>query len=160
MKNLFYLLLICLIIFSCKKDNDNGFTPNVPTSINVLSITINDFPNFNTAGTSWDSLDGPDVYPVLSIGNTVLLNLQDEFVENAISSTQSGETWQFTAVKLEQPTDIYSIRLFDNDEPDNDEFIGGLDFQPWRPVNGNPTNIDLFCGTCTTSWTLTVEYEF
>jgi len=165
MKHLVFLLLLCLSVFSCKKEDNgpgncpNGFTGQncdeqvTPTNILIKSITVTNFPPTDN-GAGWDLTSGPDVYITISQNGNVLYDNSSNFVQNA----SAGVTLNSQFV-LPDVTGLYSISVFDHDDFD-DDYMGGIIAQVYTSTNGFPSIVQLSCATCKVSLSLSVVYTF
>jgi hypothetical protein len=156
MKRTIVLLLFAIPIFSCKKDNPDP-EPQIPDRIEVLNITITNYPQTNDNGQGWDVFNPADIYPVLSFGNTILADLRSQYIQDALTGTF---TWQLNGVDLNNPKGTYTISLYDFDDISEDDFMGGISFTPWEEGNGTPTKMTISCNGCKTSWELELDYHF
>ena len=166
--NFFFLAVITTAFIGCEKDpcsnvicyNDgtcvNGqcLCPEgysgadcsqqvTPEKIRVSKIEIIRFPATDN-GAGWDLTSGPDIYPAIYKGSSELYS-STNFFQNADPSF----TYDFDvdpALDLTDPQDQYQIDLYDNDDFDADDFMGGIIFTPYVNNNGFPNTIDLDVG--------------
>jgi hypothetical protein len=179
MKKLLFLLIPLLTVLSCKDDpcddifcyNDGycedgtcicplGYTgldcgfQVTPQKIILKSILITDFPATD-GGFSWDSGSDPDIYPTI-------YNDQDELIFESSAyfvDAYPTDIYEFELdFDLNEPTERYSIVLFDYDEIGSDDYMAGIEFYPYHETNGFPEEIELYAGGL--GVTLTVEYVF
>lgn len=114
-----------------------------PDKIRVTKIEITRFPATDN-GAGWDLTSGPDIYPKLSLGSTEIWTSED-YYQNADPST----VYSFDInpiVNLSSPNDRYTISLYDYDDFDADDFMGGIIFTPYSSNNGFPSTINLDAG--------------
>lgn len=126
-----------------------------PDVIRLSSIKVTSFPPTDN-GAGWDLTSGADIYVVLSKGNTVLFN-SSTYYQNA-SETQ---TYDFNVngwIDLDDPNSTYNIRLFDYDDFDADDFMGGYNFVPYSSTNGFPSTLALGNGQLV--FELEISYTF
>lgn len=122
MKN-YIILMICSVLFmsSCAKD------PVVPTSVTITNIKVLSFPPTNSGG-GWDLTSGADIYPELYKDGVSIW-------ESSIYREDASATTEYTFVCNQELTDPqssgYSIRLYDYDITDLDDYIGGYSFTPF-----------------------------
>ena len=129
-------------------------TQVTPTKIRISSIKITSFPQYD-GGSNWDNLDGPDIYVTLSLGST-LIHKQPTMFEDA--SVTTDYTYNPTSsIDLSDPTAQYTIRLYDYDDYDSDDYMGGILFYPYSSTGGFPTTLYLDAGAGVT-FELTVSY--
>lgn len=125
-----------------------------PDRIRITKIDITRFPaTYNGAG--WDLSSGPDIYPELSKGSTTLYSASNFFQNADPSNDYSFDL--VPAIDMNEPNDQYSIRLFDYDDFDADDFMGGIIFTPYSSNNGFPSTINLDAGG-DVAFTLHVTY--
>ena len=149
--SLTFVFISSLILFSgCSKE------PMTPTKIKINEIRITNFlPNDGTS--SWDPFNGnPDIYVQLYYGTTLLYESN-----NAEDATPSQgpyiDNLSSNPIELIYPSAEYTIRLYDYDVLDGDDYMGGIIFTPL--TTGNPSTIFLDAGTGTT-FELDVSYEY
>jgi hypothetical protein len=114
-----------------------------PSKIRVTKIEITKFPATDN-GAGWDLTSGPDIYPSIYKGSTELYS-PTSFNQNADPSL----TYSFDVspvLDLNDPQDQYQIELYDYDDFDADDFMGGIIFTPYSNNNGFPEIIDLDAG--------------
>jgi len=130
----------------------------IPLSISIKSITVKNYPLSNPAGESWDSDGDADLYLVLSRDWNPIENNAEETVSDAVNLPVTWDTPSFVIPRI---IDQYCIELYDKDDVDEDDFIGGMCFEPFDVSNkGFPKTIDLTVFDSTLSFTLSVEYSF
>lgn len=128
-----------------------------PNSMRITSIKVTRFPATDN-GAGWDLTSGPDIYPNLSLGATVVWD-SPNYNENANPSL----VYTFTpspAIVLSNPTSQYTLRLYDYDDLDADDFMGGVNFTPYSSTNGFPSEINLDPPGGPVAFQITVSYVF
>lgn len=125
-----------------------------PNRMRIGSIRLKDFPATDNSGGGWDLFDGADVYITIHEGDTELF--ESGYVENLTSA------FEFTAnLTIENPDATHFIRVYDYDSTSGDDFMGGLEFIPYRSNQGFPDEIDLSCSGCSVAFDLKgVLYDF
>jgi len=182
MKLNFLLLLVSittLTLNSCKKDPcdsticlNGGYCANgscvcpegytgadcsqqkTPTQIRISKIDVTRFPETDN-GAGWDLTSGPDIYPELSKGSTTIWT-STTYYQNA----NPANIYSFDLnpiVSLTSPNDRYTIRLFDYDDLDEDDFMGGINFTPYFSTNNFPSVLTIDAGG-TVAFRLHVTY--
>lgn len=129
-----------------------------PLKIRITKIDILKFPPTTTNGAGWDVLDGPDITVTVTKDNKTIWD-SPTFSEDA---TQN-KTYTFTpstAIEITAPKDKYAIELYDYDDLDDDDFMGGINFIPYFDTNNFPTSLTLECTGCTTSFKIYLQYVF
>lgn len=102
-------------------------TQVAPTKMKILKIEVTRFPATD-GGAGWDLTSGPDIYPKISKGTTVIWEASTYFQNANLSS------YEFTpspSIDLTSPSDQYTISLYDYDDVDSDDFMGGIYFTPY-----------------------------
>ncbi len=178
MKKLLFLLLPLLTVLSCKDDpcddifcyndgycvdgtcecplgfigEDCGFQVT-PNKIVLKSIIVTDFPATDN-GFSWDSGSDPDIYPSIFKNDVLLFESSAYFVD-----AYPGDIYEFELeFDITKPLDKYVIVLYDYDSVGDDDYMSGIEFNPYHETNGFPEEIDLYAGQL--GITLVVEYVF
>lgn len=127
-----------------------------PSRIRISKIDITRFPATDN-GAGWDLTSGPDIYPELSLGNTVLYSA-NKFFQNA--DPANDYSFELSPlVNMNEPEDQYTIRLFDFDDFDADDFMGGINFTPYFDNNGFPSTLNVDAGG-DVAFTLHVTYDW
>lgn len=105
-----------------------------PVQMRITKIEVTKFPATTSNGAGWDLGSGPDIYPELYLGNNFVWTSVNYFT----NATQ-GQIYEFTPntpIVLNNPSSEYTMRLYDYDDLDPDDFMGGIIFAPYRN-NGN-----------------------
>jgi hypothetical protein len=150
------LNLICVVIFSllfaaCKKDEDD----REPTSMIIDKIVLTEFPS-SDGEASWDSFSGsPDIYLIISRGSSVLH--YSLTTNNANSSTNYSFDLN-PSVEIFALSEEHSVRLYDEDNLVDDDYMGGISFTPESQIGDLDDEIELSVGQI--SMTLEVSYKF
>jgi hypothetical protein len=100
-----------------------------PTKVKITKVTIINMPFVDGSGSSWDFVDGPDVFFNISDqANNVLFNGSSSRINN-VTPSMLPLSWTFTS-----PFEINDfnvgrfIDVWDYDTPDPDDFIGYVGF--------------------------------
>lgn len=180
MKRVFTLLILSLMLFSCKKDasdlcegvscKNGGNCVNgdcncpvqwtgpdcsqqkTPNGLILLSITVTDFPPTDN-GAGWDLTSGPDVYVEISLNNQVV------FTSNYMTNASAGVVIPANFV-LPNVTGAYTIRVYDHDDLDPDDFMGAIQGTLYNSTNGFPNPLNLSCAGCTVGFSVPVAYTW
>jgi len=171
------LLISTLTIQSCKKDKDpcldiickNGGTcvngqcqcPDgysgvscsnqvTPALIKVKSISVEGYPQTDN-GAGWDLTSGPDIYVELSLDNTVIYT--SGYYQNQLGTAN----WSNLNIEINNPNSTYTIRLYDFDELDEDDYMGGYTFTPYSSTSGFPQIRNISSGS-SFKFNLSLEY--
>lgn len=168
------IISLPLIILSCKKDAadpcaqsvclNNGYCANgdcvcpegyggadcsrqiTPRKIKVTKVELIRFPATDNNGAGWDPTSGPDIYvrvlkgesPLWKSSNTY--NYQNANPSNVYSFDVSP------AIDFTDPEGEYTISLYDYDDFDADDFMGGIIFTPYHKSKGFPSVLTIDAG--------------
>ena len=173
MKNTFLLFVLLLAAFSCKKDStpedlcegvtclNSGFcidgtcsciglwkgkycTEQVtPTLIKAGGISVTLMPATDNNGSGWDLTSGADIYVIIKQGPDVLLDTSTDWRQNA----GVGETWTYNFTTVDALTS-FSIELWDYDDFDADDYMGGVNGFIYSSTNNFPTYEPFECSGC------------
>jgi hypothetical protein len=130
-------------------------TQVTPLRINVKKVVVEKFPATAANGAGWDLFDGPDMYLAIYKG-TELLYYHDFFFEDAVADRQY--TFELSSFSFDFPKDKYTIAIFDYDDFDADDFMGGLEFTPYSSNNGFPETLNVQGGSV--AFSVAVTYQF
>lgn len=111
-----------------------------PTKIKITKVVVTRFPATDTGGAGWDLTSGPDIYILIIKGSTLIWENQSFFIEDANPSLEYSFT-PSTNVYLYNPFDIFSVYLYDYDDFDADDVMGGFYFTPYSSTNNFPNMI-------------------
>jgi len=125
-----------------------------PDKIRITKVVVTKFPATDN-GAGWDLSSGPDIYPEIFKGSTSLYSASAFYQNAAPSNTYSFDI--SPALDMNEPNDQYIIRLYDYDDFDADDFMGGIIFTPYSRTSGFPTTINLDAGG-DLAFTLHVNY--
>lgn len=146
MKKLSFLLLsVILFSISCAKEKNEP--AKEIDKIWVRGLTVKDFPATEANGAGWDLFDGPDLYFTISHNNTVIYT-HPQFVEDP---TPSPYTLMHRKIR-------HAVTLWDYDDFDADDRIGGVEFTPYDERVGFVEEIPIKFGEI--EFTLTVDYIY
>lgn len=127
-----------------------------PSAIKIVGIALKEFPATTTNGASWDFTSGADVYVQLVYNGNVLY--ESDWQQNA--NPNGGTIWFPSGnLLMHSPQNEYTIQLYDYDDFDADDYIGGIRFIPYRPGRDFPSVITLDAGQGI-AFELTVQYQF
>lgn len=167
MKKIFILASIgtLLMLSSCNKQKvcSTGYTGSdcsvqtTPTKIIVSKIEVSKFPSTDTGGAGWDLTSGADIYPVLTKGSNTIW-------ESPTYTTDANPNSSYTytlspSADIISPFETYSISLYDYDDLDSDDFMGGINFVPYSTTNKFPSVINVDAGG-SVSFKLHLTYVF
>lgn len=163
MKQLLIISIVLITFFSCKKEGDKdcptGFTGSncsqqvTPTNILIKSISVTSFPATDANGAGWDLTNGPDIYITISQNGNVLYENSANFSQNGAPNVTFN-----TNFVLPDVDGIYSVSVYDYDDFDSDDFMGGIISPIYTSLNGFPSNVVLSCSGCAVSLSLSVNY--
>jgi hypothetical protein len=120
-------------------------TEKAPLKMRVTSIRLLDFPPTDPNGGGWDIFDGPDVFLEIRKSTTVLHTTS--FVPNLSGQHEWAVNFEFAS-----PTETYSIFVWDDDGLLVPEFMGAINFTPYRPGEKFPSSFTLDCAACVVSF--------
>jgi hypothetical protein len=127
-----------------------------PSAMRINSIRVTSFPATD-GGFGWDvTSSGPDIYVELRLGGNTVWTSPTIFTD-----ADPGLTYLFTAnpsINLTSPLYQHSLLLWDNDDFDPDDEIGGVNFTPYWGNNGFPSTITLAPSGSSVSFVLSVSY--
>lgn len=129
---------------------------STPKAIEITSIQLQRFPSTDTNGAGWDLLSGADIYVSVWYNNDEIYK-HPTFFENAGNGFHDFKP--NVNLQLENPLNNYVIRLYDYDEFDQDDFMGGIEFQPYTTTNNFPRTLVLDAGGAV-KFELSVDYIF
>lgn len=127
-----------------------------PSQMRITKIEVTRFPATD-GGAGWDLTSGPDIYPTFSLGSSTIWN-SPTYYENANPSL----VYEFIpnpAIVLSSPISQYTISLYDYDDLDADDFMGGINFTPYSSTGGFPTTRTIDAGG-SVAFRLTFTYSW
>ena len=175
MKHIVIFLVFPLIFMACAKETqcppcDNGGTcidgscacvglwmgPNcteqiTPTWIFIDRVILTQMPETN-AGSSWDLTSGPDLYITIKQSGVEKFST----ITSPVTNGAAGASWTGQINLTAEPV---TIELWDADDFDNDDYMGGVITSIYSSDNGFPQQIDIGCGNCVVSFSFTgIQY--
>lgn len=184
MKKLLPILFLSTLLFTCNKDEDpcEGITcknggeckngtcdcpenyegpdcsnQKTPSKIVITKVEITKFPSTEDDGGGWDFGDGPDLIFLILKGSTPVY-APNTYFPDAVSG--SGFFWKDLNIEITEVQTQHTIELYDYDELDEDDRMGGISFTPYSNTNGFPTVIELKPSGSKINFNLTVTYDF
>jgi hypothetical protein len=132
--------------------------PITPKKIKISKIEVTKFPATDN-GAGWDLTSGPDIYLQLLKGDGSIWKSSTTYdYQNADPS--KAYSFDITpSVDLTEPQDQYTIILYDYDDLDAADFMGGIIFTPYSKSKGFPSVITLDAGG-TVAFKLHVSYTW
>ena len=168
MKKVNLLLALLILFYSCKKDDpcegitceNNGTCDNgkclcqglwegekcteqvTPHGIISSGITLTKMPATDTGGAGWDLTSGADLYIIVKLNGVQILNTSNDV------RTNSGVNTSWNSLLNIEAFDDVSIDVYDYDDFDADDYIGGIHGTIYFSTNGFPTTVQLQCASC------------
>lgn len=128
-----------------------------PTQIRVSKIEITRFPATESNGAGWDLTSGADLIVEIKKG-TSMIWAASTFFQNA--NPDIVYTYNLNPIPaLTSPLEQYNITLYDYDDFDANDFMGGINFTPYSSNNGFPSIINLDAGG-SVAFRLHVDYAW
>lgn len=132
---------------------------NTPTKLKINSITLTAYPLVTSTGGSWDSGNGPDMFPTIthSTGTTSFVsNRKDDMVSSYLPYT-FNVTFTFNALDFQNQIDFYDYNAILSNS-----WMGGYYFtvRNSMPTNGSqyPSTINFQNSSSQLKFTLNVEW--
>lgn len=134
-------------------------TALTPTSLTITKIDLYDYPMNTTSGGGWDISTGPDPYISISLGQSYY---SSDWVTNYYTDlTGSAVSYTLTTPKtLTNMSSYYTVGLWDHDDPDADDGMGGIYFIPNNYKSGFPSTITLKSTSLNLEYKLHVTWNF
>lgn len=135
---------------------ENCQTEISPASVKITRVDVIRFPG-NDNGAGWDLTSGPDIYPKIIRGSTV-------YYESPTAEYDANYNNDYLfninpAAQIANPTLTYTIELWDYDQTDSDDYMGGLTFQFYNSGYGFPGTVILDGGT-DVAFKIYLQYQF
>lgn len=133
-------------------------------SVTITKIVVNNYPTSHTIGAGgipWDPSSTSNRYPDIYINinpGTSSIPVQSSAIYYDVNSVP--QTYPITPVTLNNPSNDYSIGLYDDDFPSADEFMGGLYFKPTDHKAGYPNTIQISNSNARLDYTIYVIWNF
>lgn len=115
-----------------------------PDTMYITEITVTKFPDRTGTQKDWDSTDGPDISPVLSLGNKIVWScpmIYQNVFGNKACVFPGGPKAIITS-----PTSVYALTLYDSDHPNPPELMGQVHFIPYPGSKERPETLILDAG--------------
>ncbi len=128
-----------------------------PSTIRINSITVTSFPATD-GGAGWDLTSGPDILPRLSVGSTTIWESSTYF-QNADPSQEYTFT-PTSALYINNPTLEHTLALYDYDDLDANDWMGGVLFTPYHNTNGFPSTLVLSPSGASVTFRLSLSYTW
>jgi hypothetical protein len=133
-------------------------------SVTITRITVNQYPtskSVGAGGVNWDagttSSRYPDIYININPG-TSAIPVQSSAIYYDVNS--APQTYTIASFTLNNPSNDYSISLWDDDFPSADEFMGGIYFKPSDYKGGYPPTIQVSSSAARIDYTVYVTWNF
>ncbi len=151
-KTLFYFLFAIGVISACNKDDTcpTGYTGSscstqiTPSKIIVSKIEVIRFPATDANGAGWDLTSGADIYPEISYNGSVVYTSSTYYTDANPNSIYVFDL--SPSFDVHNPLSTYTIRLYDYDNLDADDYMGGITFTPYESSNNFPSVITIDAG--------------
>jgi PKD repeat protein len=125
-----------------------------PSKVIISKIIVTRFPPTDN-GAGWDLTSGPDIYVTVDRDPNNIWT-SPTYYQNANPSL----TYEFNPlphIEVNNPTSQITIRLWDYDDLDSDDFMGGIIFTPFLSSLGFPTERTLDAGAAV-AFRITLRY--
>ncbi len=143
-------------------DCPNGYgggdcgTPVNPSSVRITRVDVLRFPPTDGGGAGWDLTSGADIYVKYFVGNS--LAFSTGYIQNASPNVPNPLT--VSPVFTTSSYGSHSIELFDFDDFDPDDYMGGYNFSIVGAFHnaGFPATYDIGSGSL--EFRLHLSYQF
>lgn len=125
-----------------------------PTKVIISKITVTEFPATDN-GAGWDVTSGPDIYVDVDQDPNTIWSSPIYYQNANPSSVYDFDPQPF--IEITNVTSQVSIRLYDYDDFDADDFMGGIIFSPYTSTGGFPTELNLDAGGGV-AFTISLDY--
>lgn len=145
MKHLLKITAVLIVLFSissCESDDDPTSQP--PSKILINKIRVIRFPATDSNGGGWDTFSGAELFPKVLRGSTVLWD-SPSYIENA-SATASNDFTPSPSIEISSLSTQHTIEVYDYDDLDADDWMGGINFTPSSFIDGTPESFTLDAG--------------
>lgn len=112
-----------------------------PSKMIIDKIYVYDFPETDN-GAGWDLSSAPDVYFVLYKGTQLVIESQT-YYQDALPNNGPFTFDLSPDFEIDAPQSQYSIVLYDYDDLDSDDYMGGITFTPYTGDKPNTLTIML-----------------
>lgn len=155
-KNTITICLVALALIGCKKDIDTS-TP-LPIAMTVSKILVKG-PSEKENGDSWDSNGGrPDLQVLIDKEDSDFTSsfLTEIYEDCFLDSTDYifDVNW-----RIEDISQNHVIGLFDDDDPDKDDYLGGFIFTPTSYYTFGKKTIEII-GDAPVYFELSIDWHF
>lgn len=125
-------------------EGDDCSIEQTPISMSIIGINITRYPTVRPDSTSWDSLNGPDLFFAFHEGAGSSYDPSIDFVSSTMVDA-NGQALEINATPPYIVTNLasnWSLDLWDEDMG-ADEYITGIPLLPLDQVVGLPTTFDV-----------------
>jgi hypothetical protein len=149
------MLLAVVLLGSCKKKSSEPDKPEPNyTNFKILTVKITAMPFLDASTTSWDPVDGPDVFFNMEDVNNNVLYAGSSSRFNDIATTSLPLAWSFvSAYQITNLGVTHYVTVYDYDTFDPNDLIGYVGFRMEDHKSGYPTTITKSNGALTVTIT-------
>lgn len=120
--------------------------PITPRKMKISKIEVTKFPATDINGAGWDPSSGPDIHIQLLKGDVQLWKSSKTYNYQNADPSKIYSFDVTPTIDLNDPTDQYTISLYDYDDFDADDFMGGIIFTAYIKSRGFPAVLNLDAG--------------
>ncbi len=142
------MVILLFLNFSCSKIETGdeqcpeGYTGKncdiqvTPDTVFVTKINVTRFPALNIQGQGWDETGNADIFVQILKNDEPLWN--STMVHQNATPDTNYIFIPVTTLALSDPLAQYAIQLYDQDDADDDDYMGGVNFISYYDDNGFP----------------------
>jgi len=135
------LFFLALSFQSCLKDD----TLNNPKAMAITGIDVLQYPMSKSSGSGWDLTTGPDIFVSITQGTSV--SSSDDVTGYHLNATGGALSYTLSnPYTINSLSSSWSIGIFDADDFDPDDYMGGIVFTPEDYKSGLPSSFSLSVG--------------
>lgn len=123
-----------------------------PIALKINVITVSLIPEGD-----FDSSSLPDVYVAISKGDSINNN---EFTTEYHQDVVDGNAYYYSGTELDDVNSFYTISLYDYDELDEDDEMGGIVIKPIDYFPNYLSNINIYDTSISMAISLKIEWVF